>query len=102
MQKREREVHPLLAKEVESAAAIVANGGVILYPTDTVWGIGCDATNAAAVAKVFEIKQRAESKSLILLAADMDMVCRYVRQIPEIAIDLVDRKSTRLNSSHRL
>ena len=94
MQKREREVHPLLAKEVESAAAIVANGGVILYPTDTVWGIGCDATNAAAVAKVFEIKQRAESKSLILLAADMDMVCRYVRQIPEIAIDLVEVNDT--------
>ena len=56
MQKREREVHPLLAKEVESAAAIVANGGVILYPTDTVWGIGCDATNAAAVAKVFDMQ----------------------------------------------
>lgn len=80
----------LLDAEVERAAAAVLAGGVILYPTDTIWGIGCDATNAEAVAKVFEIKRRAESKSLILLASDLDMVCRYVRQIPEMAIDLVE------------
>ena len=61
-------------EDIKKAVECMRKGGVILYPTDTVWGIGCDATNAAAVAKVFEIKQRAESKSLILLAADMDMV----------------------------
>jgi len=66
------------------------DGKVILYPTDTVWGIGCDATNPEAVKRVYEIKHRADSKSLVLLAADLDMVARFVRQIPDIAIDLVE------------
>lgn len=64
-------------------------GGIILYPTDTVWGIGCDATNSAAVEKVYALKQRSEAKSLVMLASDLDMVARYVKQIPDIAIDLV-------------
>lgn len=72
------------------ALRVVREGGVILYPTDTVWGIGCDATNAAAVARVFGIKRRADSKSLVLLAADLDMVARYVKEIPSIAVDLVE------------
>lgn len=65
-------------------------GGVILYPTDTVWGIGCDATNKEAVEKVFAIKRRSEAKSLVLLANDLDMVARYIKTIPSIAIDLVE------------
>lgn len=65
-------------------------GGTILYPTDTVWGIGCDATNPDAVAKVFEIKQRPEAKSLVLLANDLDMVAKYVAEVPSIAVDLVE------------
>ena len=65
-------------------------GGVILYPTDTVWGIGCDATNEEAVRKVFGIKRRSDSKSLVLLASDLDMVARFVKEIPSIAIDLVE------------
>ena len=65
-------------------------GGTILYPTDTVWGLGCDATNPEAVARIYEIKQRADSKSLVLLACDLDMVARYVREIPSIAVDLVE------------
>lgn len=65
-------------------------GGVILYPTDTVWGIGCDATNEAAVNRVFEIKRRSGAKSLVLLASDLDMVAKHVREIPQIAIDLVE------------
>ena len=65
-------------------------GGTILYPTDTVWGLGCDATNPEAVARIFEIKQRADSKSLVLLACDLDMVARYVKEIPSIAVDLVE------------
>ena len=69
---------------------ILRNGGVILYPTDTVWGIGCDATNPEAVAKVYEIKKREDSKSLVLLASDMDMICRYVKEIPEMAVQLVE------------
>jgi len=65
-------------------------GGTILYPTDTLWGLGCDATNPAAVARIYEIKQRADSKSLVLLASDLDMVARYVKEIPPMAVDLVE------------
>ena len=72
------------------ALRTVREGGTILYPTDTVWGLGCDATNAAAVSRIFEIKQRADSKSLVLLASDLDMVARYVKQVPSIAVDLVE------------
>ena len=72
------------------ALRVLREGGTILYPTDTVWGIGCDATNPSAVAKVFEIKRRPDSKSLVLLAADLDMVAKYVKEIPSIAVDLVE------------
>ena len=72
------------------AVRVVREGGLLLYPTDTVWGIGCDATNPEAVAKVFALKQRDEAKSLVLLAADLDMVARHVKVIPQIAIDLVE------------
>ncbi len=72
------------------ALRVVREGGTLLYPTDTVWGLGCDATNPAAVARIYEIKQRADSKSLVLLACDLDMVAKYVREIPSIAVDLVE------------
>ena len=75
---------------LDEAVKVLKAGGVILYPTDTVWGIGCDATNEKAVARVFEIKRRSEAKSLVLLAGDLDMVARYVKEIPSIAIDLVE------------
>lgn len=76
--------------QIRKAIEVLRNGGVILYPTDTVWGIGCDATDPAAVAKVYAIKNRADSKSLVLLASDMDMICRYVREVPEMAVQLVE------------
>ena len=75
---------------ISSAIDVLRKGGVILYPTDTVWGIGCDATNEAAVARVFEIKRRSEAKSLVLLASDLDMIAKHIREIPQIAIDLVE------------
>ena len=75
---------------MNKALEILRNGGIILYPTDTVWGIGCDATNPEAVAKVYAIKKREDSKSLVLLASDMDMICRYVKEIPEMAVQLVE------------
>ena len=79
------------AEEILSEALrVVREGGVILYPTDTVWGIGCDACNAAAVARVFEIKRRPDAKSLVLLASDLDMVAKYVKEVPSIAVDLVE------------
>lgn len=75
---------------INEAVKVLREGGVILYPTDTVWGIGCDATNEKAVARVFEIKKRSGAKSLVLLACDLDMVAMHVKEIPNIAIDLVE------------
>lgn len=75
---------------IAEALTVLKQGGVILYPTDTVWGLGCDATNSAAVSRIFEIKRRSGAKSLVLLASDMDMVAKHVKQIPSIAIDLVE------------
>lgn len=75
---------------INEAVTVLKAGGVILYPTDTLWGIGCDATNEKAVAKVFEIKRRSEAKSLILLASDLDMVAKHIKEVPSIAIDLVE------------
>ena len=72
------------------ALKVLRAGGILLYPTDTVWGIGCDATNPEAVAKIFEIKRRPEAKSLVLLASDLDMVAKYIKEVPSIAIDLVE------------
>lgn len=65
-------------------------GGVILYPTDTVWGIGCDATNAEAVAKVYKIKKRDDSKALICLVDSDARLQRYVRNVPNVAWDILD------------
>lgn len=79
-------VNEILAEAVK----VLREGGVILYPTDTIWGIGCDATNPEAVAKVYGIKKRPDSKSLVLLADSLDMVGRYVREIPDIAVQLVE------------
>ena len=79
-----------MKEEMQKALEVLREGGVILYPTDTVWGIGCDATNPEAVAKVYAIKNREDSKSLVLLASDMDMICRYVREVPEMAVQLVE------------
>ena len=75
---------------VSKALEVLRSGGVILYPTDTIWGIGCDATDPKAVSRIFEIKKRSDSKALVLLASDLDMVCRYVKEIPEMAIQLVE------------
>lgn len=75
---------------LHEALGVLRNGGVILYPTDTIWGIGCDATDPAAVDRIFRIKNRPDSKSLVLLASDLDMITRYVKAIPEMALDLVE------------
>ncbi len=69
---------------------VLRNGGVILYPTDTVWGIGCDATNAEAVARVYAIKQRDDSKAMICLVDSDARLQRYVRNVPEVAWDLLE------------
>ena len=78
-------------KEIlNKAVDVLRSGGLLLYPTDTVWGLGCDATDPEAVAKIFALKKREDSKSLVLLASDLDMVARYIKEIPEMAVQLVE------------
>jgi L-threonylcarbamoyladenylate synthase len=83
-------------EDIKDAISTLRNGGVILYPTDTIWGLGCDATNPSAVENIFRIKSRSETKSLIILADSLQMVERYVQDIPEIAFDLADVSDTPL------
>lgn len=77
-------------EDIKNAVAVLKRGGVILYPTDTVWGIGCDATNVEAVKRVYEIKQRDDSKALICLVDSDARMQRYVRQVPDVAWQLID------------
>ena len=79
-----------LEKEVEAALNVLREGGLILYPTDTIWGIGCDATNAQAVKKVYELKKRDDSKALIVLIDNPDMLDHYVVDVPHMAHELMD------------
>jgi len=77
-------------QEVHKAFEVIQNGGIILYPTDTVWGIGCDATNAEAVAKIFKLKQRAETQSMICLMNGEKMMYNIFKDIPEVAWQIID------------
>ena len=72
------------------AINILKKGGLILYPTDTIWGIGCDGTNPEAVDRVYKLKKREDSKALVMLASNLDMVARYIEEIPQMAIQLVE------------
>lgn len=75
---------------MEEALKVLREGGVILYPTDTVWGLGCDATCSSAVARVFEIKRRSEAKAMIVLVPSADDIARYVRSVPDVAWELLE------------
>ena len=77
-------------EDIRNAVETMRKGGVILYPTDTVWGIGCDATNAEAVKRVYEIKQRDDSKALICLVDSDARMQRYFRNVPDVAWQLID------------
>lgn len=79
-----------ITEDIRQACEVLQRGGVILYPTDTIWGIGCDATNPEAVKRIYEIKQRAESKSMLVLVDSMAKVERYVQDLPDVAWDLVE------------
>ena len=74
--------------DIKNALKVLRDGGVILYPTDTVWGLGCDATRAEAVHRIYDIKKRADSKSLIVLVNSVTMLSRYVDNPPDIALEL--------------
>lgn len=75
--------------EVNKCCELLEQGKVILYPTDTIWGIGCDATNSDAVEKIFEIKERSKGKSLIVLVDSVEMLKDYVKNFPPIAPDII-------------
>lgn len=76
--------------DVNQALEVLKSGGLILYPTDTIWGIGCDATNPEAVEKVFQLKGRAKEKSLIVLLHNENQLASYVTEIPEVAYQLIE------------
>ncbi len=78
-----------MKNEIENALAVLKKGGLILYPTDTVWGIGCDATNSEAVEKIFELKKRSDKKSMICLVNDFKMLNEYIEDVPEVAYDIL-------------
>lgn len=75
---------------VKIAVKVLQEGGVILYPTDTIWGIGCDATNEEAVAKIYRIKEREDSKSMLTLIDNLNRLFQYVEHVPEIAWEILD------------
>ena len=77
-------------QDIKNAVEVLRRGGVILYPTDTVWGIGCDATNAEAVKRVYDIKRRDDRKAMICLVDSDARMQRYVRNVPEVAWQLID------------
>lgn len=79
-----------LEKELGNSIEVIKSQGVIVYPTDTIWGVGCDATDEAAVKKVFAVKGRQEDKSVIVLVSDDRMLLRYVKEVPEMAWELMD------------
>jgi len=80
-----------MEEEIRSAVDFLKNGKVILYPTDTIWGIGCDATQPRPVERIYRIKQRFESKSMIILLDNPDKLALYVKKVPSIAYDLIER-----------
>ena len=79
-----------MQKAVDKCVEVLRAGGIILYPTDTVWGIGCDATNAEAVAKVYQLKRSDDKRSMLCLMRDADMVVRYVNKAPGIAFEVME------------
>ena len=78
-----------IAEDIKTAVQILRKGGLILYPTDTIWGIGCDASNEDAVRRIFQLKQREDSKAMICLVDSANRMQRYLRQVPDVAWDLV-------------
>ena len=80
----------LFNEDIKAACEVMQKGGVILYPTDTVWGIGCDATNEEAVKRVYEIKKRQDSKALLVLVDSQVKVDFYAKDVPQVAWDLIE------------
>lgn len=83
-------------EDIVKAVEVLRSGGIILYPTDTIWGIGCDATNPAAVNRIYEIKQRQDTKSMLVLMENPNLLSSYIAEVPEIAWELIEVADTPL------
>lgn len=92
----EREEEILFISEIENALEVLKNGGIIIYPTDTIWGIGCDATKKDAVAKIYELKHRSDSKSMLTLVDSVDSLYKWLRNVPQTAEMLLEVSVTPL------
>ena len=79
-----------MTEDIKKACEVMQEGGIILYPTDTIWGIGCDATNEDAVQRVYELKRRADNKAMLVLMDSSAKLNMYVNDIPDIAWDLIE------------
>ena len=91
-----------MQEEINKSLLTLKRGGLLLYPADTIWGIGCDATNYDAIQKVFNLKQRDDSKALICLVSDFKMLNQYIEEIPEVAYDILkyaDKPTTIIDDS---
>ena len=88
----------ILENNVAAAVETLRNGGIILYPTDTVWGLGCDATNEEAVARIYALKQSENKTSMLVLCADADMIVRYVDKAPAIAFEVMEMSTKPLTA----
>ena len=87
---RQKMTQKEIAEDIRTAVQTLRQGGLILYPTDTIWGIGCDAANEEAVRRIFQLKQREDSKAMICLVDSANRMQRYLRQVPDVAWDLVE------------
>jgi L-threonylcarbamoyladenylate synthase len=85
-----------MQNDINKALEVLKGGGVILYPTDTIWGLGCDATNPDAVKQIYDIKKREDSKSMLVLMENPALLERYVAEVPDVAWDLVEITTTPL------
>ena len=79
-----------MEEDIKRSLEVLKSGGIILYPTDTIWGLGCDATNEKAVEKIFKIKQRSDQKSMLVLLDNPGKIQSYVNEMPDIAWDLIE------------
>src|SRR5665811_2377050 len=84
------------SEDIIKAVEVLRSGGVILYPTDTIWGIGCDATNPEAVKRIYEIKGRQDTKSMLVLMENPNLLNSYISEVPEIAWELIEVADTPL------
>ena len=87
-----------IQKEVDEAVRVMRGGGIILYPTDTVWGLGCDATSAAAVERIYRLKRSENKKSMLVLCASTDMTVRYVNKAPGVAFEVMELATSPLTA----